>query len=232
MRFLLFLLLCPAVLWAVPPTITVEANAITQIVPDKIEIAIRIQNTQQRLKDSRAAVDRSLERLHQAMTAAGLDPKRLVLDDIQQNREYNWESQRQVLIGYAVILSARITVTDLKHVRGLTNELLDDEDIAIVGLTLITDHEGEVRLQTLANAATAAQKKAEILAQTLGVAVGKPVEIVETSYAQPPSPRPMLAQMRANAQASIQPEENVTQMSVQGSVKVVFELVPKHEDVR
>ena len=210
-----------------PRGIWVDAVAVAKAAPEKLEWNLQIKSTKPTVKESRAAVDASLQRLLAALKLVGLNEKTLVISDLEQGRDYEWDGNKRIFKGFFSALAIRLTVTDFTLVQKINSEILPDDLIEVRSMNQISDHEGELRQKALADAVRMARAKAEVLASTLGVKVGDPLLIVETSFERL-SPWSNLAANQVQAQSVSGEDESrdglIQEIAVRASVRVRFEI--------
>ena len=215
-------------------TVTVDAVAIAKAMPDRLEWHLQIKSVKSTVKESRADVDASIQRLVMALKSAGIPEKALVVSDVEQGREREWSGRKWVFKGYSSVSEIRLTLTDFKLAHRIQSEVLADDLITVRSMDQISDREGELRQKALAQAAQVAQKKAEILATTLGAKVGDVVQIYETSFEQSYGGRGNSAntsnaiayQAQAMTDETVERfEAQVLEITVRAAIKVSFELV-------
>lgn len=209
-------------------TVTVDAIAIAKAPPDRLEWFLEVRTTKPTVKESRSTVDTSLQRLVAALKQAGVKDNALSISDVDQGRDIEWSERKRIFKGFYSSLTLRLSITDFKLLDRINSEILADDLIEVKWLNRRSEHEGELRQKALADAASVARKKAEVLAGTLGAKVGDVVQINETSFES----RSPYGNVYSNAAQSISQTRSdnedtttVTEISVRASINVTFELV-------
>ena len=140
-------------------TVTVDAVAIAKAMPDRLEWHLQIKSVKSTVKESRADVDASIQRLVMALKSAGIPEKALVVSDVEQGREREWSGRKWNFKGYSSLSEIRLTLTDFKLAHRIQSEVLADDLITVRSMDQISDREGELRQKALAQAAQVAQKR-------------------------------------------------------------------------
>lgn len=240
-KLLLLALITPLTLLAAEPkpltlvasdqrTVTVDAIAVAKALPEKIDWLLEIKTTKSTVKESRAVVDASLQRLLAALKSAGVKDDALSIFDVDQGREVEWTDRKRIFKGFYSTLTLRLSITDFSLLRRINSEILADDLIEVKWMGRLSDHEGELRQKALADAAGMARKKAEILATSLGAKVGDVVRINETSFENTSaygnySANTIAYQTASYSRDSSSSATQVTEISVRASINVTFELM-------
>jgi uncharacterized protein YggE len=209
-------------------TVTVDAIAVAKTQPDKIEWFIEIRTTKPTVKESRAAVDVSLQRLLSALKAAGVKDDALSISNVDQGRDMEWTDRKRIFKGFYSSLTLRLSVTDFKLLGRINSEILADDLLEVKWMARRSNLEGELRQKALADAAQVARKKAEALAGMLGAKVGDVLRINETSFADstPYGNRfSNSVQMASQTEGNSEDTAQIMEIAVRASINVTFELV-------
>lgn len=211
-------------------TVTVDAIAVAKAPPDRLEWFLEIRTTKATMKESRAVIDASLQRLLAALKGVGLTDDALSISDVDQGRDIEWTERKRIFKGFYSSLTLRLIITDLKLINRINSEILADDLIEVKSMAQRSDHEGELRQKALVDAAQVARKKALVLAETLGAKVGDVIRVSETSFETSERANSMI--YAAPQAQSISRNGNynehtalITEISVRASVNVTFELV-------
>lgn len=210
-------------------SVTVDAIAIAKAPPNKIEWLLEIKTTKPTVKESRATVDASLQRLLAALKTAGVRDEALSISDVDQGRDTEWTERKLIFKGFYASLTLRLSITDFSLISRINSEILSDDLIEVKWLARKSDHEGELRQKALADAALVARKKAEILAGTLNAKIGDVLRISETSFDNQSSYGNAMFNNSAQAVSQVEggneASAQVTEISVRASINVTFELL-------
>lgn len=208
-------------------SVTVDAIAIAKAPPDKLEWILEIRTTKPTVKESRAAVEASRQRLVAGLKAAGIKDDAVAISDVDQGRDTEWSERKTIFKGFYSAVTLRLTIVDFSLLGRINSEILADDLINVKWLARRSDREGELRQKALADAAGVARKKAEILAAKLGAKVGDVLTITETSFGDGARTYNSMSnniQAVSQEEGADQSESLVMEISVRASITVTFEL--------
>jgi len=215
-------------------TVSVSGTSTLTVDPNKAEVYVRIvtlEKTAQEAKDRNSEISKKVT---DALKKLSVKDKEIETSQFNIYPKYDYEEvidinvrkSKQVLLGYEVIHVLKVTTQDLEKVGKIIDVAVDSgaNDIDRVSFGLSKEKEKEVKQQAMILASSDAKEKAVALATNLGVSLGKPVSISESSfYYQPFDVSYNVAAMeRADAApaTSISPQ----QLDVSASVQLVYEI--------
>lgn len=208
------------------PVIDVQGSASIRIVPDIMTwyVSVKIDSDDQ--IEAKKDNDRSVEMILRALKDYGIDNKDIQTGGLKivKNYQYYGSNIKKFNISNDVWFKLR----DISKYDDLTSALIGINDVYINSTNLEYSKSIELREQARNDALLAAKKKAEQMADVLGMAIGKPVLISEEplyyGYANPFN----------NVSYETGPSSYGTsttfregEVEVEAKVKVVFELISK-----
>ena len=203
--------------------ITVSGKAENTLEAQRAEVNLSIKIVKKEMSQSHAALTGTLSRLEKELNTIGLADKDIKRSLVLQGAEYNWEKESHVLKGYYAECYVDVTVDDIKKMADVYRTLAGYKDISIDSTDFKRNDEFELRKAEFEKALLAAKKKAEFMAQALGVKVGRVHSIVEESA----ETWPMLkgyVNMNANKPEKTGDQANYGNITITARVMVEFEL--------
>jgi len=159
--------------------ITVSGKAENTVEAQRAEIGLSIKIVKKEMSQSHEALTGELSKLTKELKAIGLPDKDIRRSLVLQGAEYNWEKESRVLKGYYAECYVDVTVNDISKMADLYRTLSGHKDITIQSTEFKRNDEFELRKAEYEKALLAAKKKAEFMAQALGVKVGRVHSIAE-----------------------------------------------------
>lgn len=174
-------------------TITVSGIGEEFAVPDLAVITFDVNQEAKTVADAQKVVNTKMEAITAYLKTAGIAEKdiRTVGYNIYPRYEYQKSGTassfypyppegRQVLVGYNVTQSTEIKVRKTEDASNILNELGNQKVTNLSGLQLTIDDEEAVKDEARDNAIEDAKDKAQVLANQLGVRLGKIVSFSES----------------------------------------------------
>ncbi len=207
--------------------ISVTGEAHESIVPDQAVLNISLVSRNISLQEAKQQNDKLADKIVAITKELEIPKNDVATSNLYVSPEYNYENGRQQLKGYAVNRSLRITMKKLGIHEVLLSKVVEAGVDQVGGVEFgLADPESHM-LKVRAKAFENAKAKAELLAKTAGMTLGKPISI-SLGGAQPPvMPMPMMAKasrgMDMAEEMSVAP--SLPGMStISETVSVTFEL--------
>ena len=162
-------------------TITVTGSADMEVVPDEVELQVRISEYSH---DKKESIENIQSELIQKLEAAGITKDKIILDDINSNLynwRYYWYWDYWDYPGHRPYLSKLITVKmgSMEQANKIMGSLkmkgINSVSLGKSSSKKIRQFRKDVKIEAL----KAAKEKAEYLLECLGKKVGEPVTIKE-----------------------------------------------------
>lgn len=207
--------------------ISVSGSANLDVVPDESQILLHLETTALNPKD---AQDKNSERA--AQVVAALVQFGVAKSDIETTgyrveiiREWNPKTQRNEDKGYRAVHSLKVTTLKLADVGKIVEIAVNNgvNNVDNVLFVLSKDKLREVKGSLLSLASKNAREKADALAGSLNVGVGKIRSVSESFY----EPGPVYARgdfAESVMAAKVAPPISPSDVSVQAQVSIVFEI--------
>lgn len=157
------------------PYIEVIGTATREIEPDQIYVSITL--TEKSIDNKKYSIELQEEKLGQILTSLNIDPKNLVLSDLNsrilrdKKNEIGFKQSKE----YTLLLNNSNDVSKL--FRQLFESNIREADIEKVQHTKLTDYTKEVRIEAI----KAAKEKATYLLEAIGKTIDQPLEISENN---------------------------------------------------
>lgn len=201
--------------------IEVTGTANQEFPADQINWNFDIKKIAKSFDESKNQLDNTLNKLIAILNSANIDRHDIKISPIQQSRYYEFNQDRErVFKGFKSNCNLNFTLKDLTRYTELVSKLTELEEFEYFN-TFYSDSNYELHHKaTLLKASDEAKKKAEYLAENMGVRVGSVLEIQEANVSYP---NPF------NSSTSLQYDTPIQSGKVDytRSVKIKFELIDK-----
>ncbi|MFT4344156.1 MAG: SIMPL domain-containing protein [Candidatus Woesearchaeota archaeon] len=167
-------------------TISVSGNAEMSVSPDKAEIHLSVITNGSTALDAQEQNRVTEEAVRQALLSAGIDEKDIETTSYNLHQQTRWDSrlQRSVETGYELRHTLKITIHDVERVGSIVDTAIEAgaNNVQRISFGLSDELEKRVRDEALQNAGLSAQEKAQSIANTMNVRLGKVVSVQESNY--------------------------------------------------
>lgn len=160
------------------------------VIPDTGEISLGVTSTKNTVKPAQTEVNQKINDITAALKKLGVDVKDIKTENYSVYPQYDYSAGRSRISGYQVTTSVVVTVRDLDKI----NEVIDSatglgaNQIGGINFTVADDRKKELENSARELAVKDAKTKAENLASSAGIRLGKILNIQESS---PQEPRPV-----------------------------------------
>jgi len=202
--------------------ITVSGKAENTVEAQRAEISLSVKLVKKEMSQSHGVLTSELSRLAKELNAIGIPDKDIKRSLVLQGAEYNWEKESHVLKGYYAECYVDVTVNDITKMADLYRTLAGHKDITIGSTEFKRNDEFELRRAEYEKALLAAKKKAEFMAQALGVRIGKVHSIQEVGGENWIESKPYAANLRDK------PESSGGQVNY-GTIKITADVIVEFE---
>ncbi|PKA84376.1 hypothetical protein ATE92_2564 [Ulvibacter sp. MAR_2010_11] len=199
-------------------TVDVTGEGIVYVVPDEVNITVRVENTGKNPKELKQENDRVVNSVFAFIKSMGIDNKYVKTEYIQLNKNYEYNTKTYT---YAANQSISIKLKDLSKYESLMNGLLETGINRIDGISFESSKKASLESEARKKAVANAKMKAEEYASVLNQSIGKAVSISEfqaSTFPQPMYKSAMMAQESSGDQQTIAPGE----MEIRLTVNVSF----------
>ncbi|MBI2134670.1 SIMPL domain-containing protein [Candidatus Woesearchaeota archaeon] len=166
--------------------ISVSGNANLQVEPDQAEVYVTIETSDEKAenaKNENAAISGNVIK---SLKKEGIKDEDIETTSFYISPRYKWdyERQEQVLTGYTATNTLKVTTKDVDNAGKVIDTAVDSgaNSIQSVNFGLSKEMQKEVFGEALIMASKVARDKAESLANSLGVNLGKVVSVQESNF--------------------------------------------------
>lgn len=155
--------------------------------PDIAVLRLGVEATRPSMEEARAASAAAQSRIMVVLKNNGVADADVVTEHLTFAPQYHYAEQGRTLRGYTATNIVRVTVRDLSKVSGIVDGAAKagDNDVRVDGLSFEVSDPAPLRAEARKQALEDAKAKAKQLAEGLGVDIGEPLAIEETSYSAP-----------------------------------------------
>ena len=165
--------------------ISVSATANVEAQPDKAELYLKIETLNKDVQKSQEENSRISDNVITELTASGVAKKDIETTQyyLDQKIRYGREGE-QIVEGYVTLHVLRTTTAKTTEVGKLVDAAMEGgaNGINSIAFTLSDSKKAELRNEALGKAAAEAKEKAEKIAESLGVRLGKLHTVSESSF--------------------------------------------------
>ena len=202
--------------------IHVSGSSTVKAPPDIATMQVGVQTFAEKAEDAVAKNNGKVEAMIVALLEKGIAEADIQTTsfNISPQREYK-ANHPPVVIGFNVSNMLSVTIRNLDRVGQILQATVDAGANNVHGLTFSIEDPTPLKQQARKLAMEDALARAEVMAETAGVKVGKPIQIQETSWGGPVARSDSLEKMGVAADVPIQPPSEVDLVI---NLQVVFEI--------
>ncbi len=160
-------------------TITATGTATVTLAPDMATFTVGVSTQNASVADAQNENAQTMQAVLARLKELGITDEDLQTSDYSINPQYDYSSDTPVLAGYSVSNMVTITVRDMTKLSTLLDEAIAAGANQTYGVTFASSHADDAYDQALAAAAQDALRKAEVMAQSLGLETSKLLAISE-----------------------------------------------------
>lgn len=215
----------------VPDSIAVEATAEVQVAPDRAVVRFGVQQQHQDARQAQQRVNAAMEKVMAAVRKAGIPAKQIATERLELHPVYDHERQPDVpwqgprLVGFRASNVVRVELPIEAGKGAKVGEVIDAaigagaNTVEGISFEIVDPHPHQLR--AMAQAAQRAQAKAKVLAEALGVRMGRLLQATEgLDLEQPPVPFVAMERKALAAATPISPGE----LTIRATVRVRYEV--------
>ena len=192
--------------------ISVSGNARLEVEPDQVEIFVKIETFSESAEDAKDENADIADKVIKALKKQGIKDDEIETTSFFLNPRYKYDRNKNenILQGYTLTNVLKVTTKDVDDAGKLIDVAVDNgaNGIQNVRFGLSKEKQKEVSGEALIRAAEVAKDKAESLAASLGINIGKIISVQESSFSFVPfdyAPRVEIAVAEAQAATVIEP---------------------------
>ncbi len=210
-----------------PPTITVQGEALSKYAPTQAVLPVTVQTHDPVLKTAKQKNDEKVTALLAlaAKYGVGKEQMRTAYTTVQPEQEYNPQTGKSRVKGYQALTNIEFTFWKMDQVAPFMDEVVKSGIDTVGSLQFSLKDDQAAREETMLKALQNASKKAKAMATTLGVTLGRVVQVTEGGSAiQPPRPMMMMAKAAMMESDMAAPELPGGLIEVRQTVSASFEI--------
>lgn len=166
--------------------IWVSGEGKVPVVPDVAILNLGIEAQEMTVAEAQAAANAAMAAVMDALEAAGIDEKDIQTQYFNIQKVTRWDNDKQyeVVIGYRVTNTVTVKVRDIDNTGAVIDAVVaaGGDLTRINSISFTVDDPSPYYEEARVAAVNDAKAKAEKLAETAGVDLGKPQYITESSY--------------------------------------------------
>lgn len=210
--------------------ISVSGEGSAQALPDMATVRFGIVVRDEDPEEARRINAETSKQAMNSIRELGIEESKLSLQTLrlQPVREYDSESRRHIERGFEATRELVVIVEDLDQLPKLISQLVQKGANRLNGITYGLKDQNRARDAALVQAVNRARQKAELMCATLGVRVGKVIEVQEQSM---DVPRPVFMReaspqvMLAKSGTAPEPDAYAAgEIEVKAVVRITFQL--------
>lgn len=178
-------------------SVTASGTGSAEAVPDIALLRFGVTARQPTVAEGRDEVARGVARLIALARDTGLEDDDISTAalSVRPDLEFDPETRNSRLVGYVVSRQVSLKLKDIGRLGELTEQALSLGVTEASPASFDSSRRDELETEALAAAARDARRRAEVMAQALGVRLGPPLQIQAGGVAGPPGPMLMRSAM-------------------------------------
>jgi hypothetical protein len=206
-------------------TITVAGEGKVTAAPDLALISLGVQTEGVTVKDTQTQNTRKMNAIIAALKELKIEAKDIQTSGYSIYPKIDWNSGKQNIVGYTVSQNVSVKVRNLDIVGDVLAKAGELGANQIGGIQFTIDDPTALQDEARGKAIADARKKAQQLADQLGIKILKVVTFSEGSSYSPPTPYPMLEKsVSAGSAQAVAPDIQSGSQDVTSNVNVTFEV--------
>jgi len=167
-------------------TISVSGNAKLEVEPDQVEVYVNIETSALSAEEAKNENSRISDNVMEALKKEGVKDDEIETTSFRISPRYTYDRNKgeSILQGYTASNVLKITTKEIDDAGNIIDTAVESgaNNIQSVNFGLSKERQKEVSGEALVRAAEVARDKAESLANSLGVNLGKIVAIQESNF--------------------------------------------------
>ena len=196
-------------------TIVVSGTGRVSVQPDVADLRLGVSVARPTVEAARAEAGRTMDAILAAVDAAGVarSDVRTAMISVQPRYDYH-DGRAPVLIGHEIANLVEVTVRDLVALGSVVDGTLEAGATSLDGLTFRVADPAPAEREARVRAMAEARSRADVLAESAGLAIDGVAEVVEGVPPRPPIPFPKAERMALAADVSTPVEAGELEVSV------------------
>jgi len=156
-------------------TIDVEGTSEISVEPDEAEVWVGVSIVKLNAEDAQTEANKVTNDIIDGLKAAGIAEEDIKTEQLSLYEERRWEEGQSKIVGWRATQTLKVKTADLTKVGTIVDIAVSNgaNQIQNINFQLSEANEQKYKKQALAEATTNAKEKAETIADSLGVKLGK-----------------------------------------------------------
>lgn len=211
----------------VPRTLTVTVTDTVLVAPDRVTLRFAVVTRDAEPEPARRQNAEAAEAALAAVRALGIPERQIQLLTLRLDEDVEYQDGRRVRRGYVARREVRVVLDDLGRLPQLVAAVVEQGANELGGIEYGLRNRAAAEDRALQAASARARAKAEVLAASLGVTLGRVAAASEGAFAVIP-PQPRLGMAMARQEAAFDPSEAGAyaegEIEVRSTLTVSFEI--------
>jgi len=208
--------------------ISVSGNAKLEVEPDQAEVHVSVETSDEKADIAKNENARLSDNVIKALKSEGINDEDIETTSFYISPRYKWDNdnQEQILTGYTATNTLKVTTKDVDNAGKVIDTAVDNGATGIqnVNFGLSKEMQKEVFGEALISASRVARDKAESLANSLGVNLGKVVSVQESNFNFVPFDYAPRMELMESSKAGIPTQIEPGKVEVNAFVSVAYEI--------
>lgn len=200
-----------------PPSVDVNGVGTVHVVPDRVTIQIRVENSADEVKGLKEKNDETVREVLRFLKKMNIAEKDIRTEYMNLTKNYDYNTKTY---SFSANQSISILIRDLSKYEDLMRGLLDSGVNRIDGVSFSSSDRKDLESQARKKAIENAKMKAEEYASALGQKIGKAISVSE--FQSGPEPRMKMRAMMSDAVEESDSSMALGEMEIQVMVQVKF----------
>jgi uncharacterized protein YggE len=165
-------------------TINVSGNSEITVDPDEAEVWAGISVVKLTAEEAQSEANKVINAIIDGLRYKGISEDDIATERLSLYEERRWESGKSTVVGWRATQTLKISTTDLNKVGPIVDVCVNNgaNQIQNINFGLSEEKEQEIKKQAIAKATANAKDKAEAIADSLDVKLGKVKSVSEASH--------------------------------------------------
>ena len=207
-------------------TINVDGSSEITAKPDQAEVWLGISILKSNAADAQSESNKITNAIIDGLRYKGIQDSDIQTESLSLYEETQWDNGKSKSVGWRATQTIKVKTKDLTKVGTIVDIGVNNgaNQVNNINFGLSAAKEQEFKQQALADASKNAKSKAETIAQSLGVKLGRIKSVTESNFDYSPYPYMMKSVVGADAvreAAAVLPKD----VSVTAQISLVYEII-------
>ncbi len=165
-------------------TINVQGNAELTVDPDEAEVWVGASFVKDTAQEAQNEVNKIINDIIDGLRYKGFTEDDMETTQLSLREEYTWDEGKRESVGWRATQTLKVKTTDMNKVGIIVDVAVENgaNQINNINFGLSEEKEQQHKKEALSKAAANAKEKAETIAESLGVKLGKIKTVTESNY--------------------------------------------------